>query len=146
MEEEKRLEEGLSEKIEDSEQKELNDNIKEETSNEDISNKKESDAGKKEEEYYFTAADLRKQKKRAEQRKKRMEKEAKLRNRNVGRMYKSSAIIAVFAGIMQIIMGLPKEDGMTNIMLGATFICFGYLFYNMGTKADKEKKKQEENR
>ena len=117
-----------------------------ETTKEDISQVTENETSEKEEEYYFTAAELRKQKKRAQQRKKRMEKEEKLRNRNVGRMYKSSAVIAVFAGIMQIIMGLPKEDGMTNIMLGATFICFGYLFYNMGTKADREKKKQEENR
>ena len=82
----------------------------------------------KEEEYYFTAADLRKQKKRQEQRLKRVAKEEKYRKRNLGRMYRSSAAIAVFAGIMQIIMGLPKEDGMTNIMLGATFICCGYLF------------------
>lgn len=101
---------------------------------------------KKEEEYYFTAAELKKQQKRAEKRKKQVEKEEKLRKRNVGRMYRSSAIIAVFAGIMQIIMGLPKEDGMTNIMLGATFICCGYLFYTMGNKFDRDKKKQEENR
>ncbi len=100
----------------------------------------------KEEEYYFTAADLRKQKKRQEQRLKRVAKEEKYRKRNLGRMYRSSAAIAVFAGIMQIIMGLPKEDGMTNITLGLTFICCGYLFYTMGGKADKEKKKLEENR
>ncbi len=104
------------------------------------------DSEDQEEEYYFTAAELRKQKKRQEQRLKRVAKEEKYRNRNLGRMYKSSAAIAVFAGIMQIIMGLPKEDGMTNIMLGVTFICCGYLFYSMGDKADRDKKKQEENR
>ncbi len=99
-----------------------------------------------ESEYYFTAAELRKQQKRSQKRKRQVEKEEKLRNRNVSRMYKSSAVVAVFAGIMQIMMGLPREDGMTNIMLGATFICCGYLFYTMGAKVDREKKKQEENR
>ncbi len=106
----------------------------------------EDETTDKKEEYYFTAAELKKQQKRAEKRRKQVEKEEKLRKRNVGRMYRSSALIAVFAGIMQIIMGLPKEDGMTNIMLGATFICCGYLFYTMGNKFDKDKKKQEENR
>ncbi len=106
----------------------------------------ENEEEKEESEYYFTAAELRKQQKRAEKRKKQVEKEEKLRKRNVSRMYKSSALIAVFAGIMQIIMGLPREDGMTNIMLGATFICCGYLFYTMGAKVDRDKKKQEENR
>ncbi len=141
MEENKVLEEEL-----DTEYENLQEDSLVKAAKEENSQVIENDTSEKEEEYYFTAAELRKQKKRAEQRKKRMEKEEKLRNRNVGRMYKSSAVIAVFAGIMQIIIGLPKEDGMTNIMLGATFICFGYLFYNMGTKADREKKKQEENR
>lgn len=116
--------------------------ISEKTADENVENVQEQE----ESEYYFTAADLRKQQKRAEKRRKQVEKEEKLRKRNVSRMYKSSAVIAVFAGIMQIIMGLPKEDGMTNIMLGATFICCGYLFYTMGVKVDKDKKKEEENR
>lgn len=133
MEENKNLEENLSEEL-----------AKEEIV-EDVKDIEES-VEKEEEEYYFTAAELRKQKKRQEQRLKRVAKEEKYRNRNLGRMYRSSAAIAVFAGIMQIIMGLPKEDGITNIMLGATFICCGYLFYSMGAKADREKKKQEENR
>ena len=76
----------------------------------------------------------------AEQRKKRVEKEEKLRKRNVVRMYHISAAVAVIAGVMQILMGLSVEDGMTNITFGATFICCGYLFYSMGKKAEKDKK------
>lgn len=124
----------------------LNEEVVEETNEEQVGEVTTEGTEEKEEEYYFTAAELRKQQKRAEKRRKQVEKEEKLRKRNVGRMYRSSAIIAVFAGIMQIIMGLPKEDGMTNIMLGATFICCGYLFYTMGNKFDRDKKKQEENR
>ena len=123
----------------------VNNSSVEENVEEQVDNHTENETTEKEE-YYFTAAELKKQQKRAEKRKKQVEKEEKLRKRNVGRMYRSSAVIAVFAGIMQIIMGLPKEDGMTNIMLGATFICCGYLFYTMGNKFDKDKKKQEENR
>lgn len=124
-----------------------NEEIVSSTEENDISEEiKNADNAEQEEEYYFTADELRKQKKRQEQRLKRVAKEEKYRNRNLGRMYRSSAAIAVFAGIMQIIMGLPKEDGITNIMLGATFICCGYLFYTMGAKADREKKKKEENR
>lgn len=136
MEENKNLEENVSEEEIVAKEEALLSNV-------EITEDKDEE---QEEEYYFTAADLRKQKKRQEQRLKRVAKEEKYRNRNLGRMYRSSAAIAVFAGIMQIIMGLPKEDGMTNIMLGLTFICCGYLFYNMGAKADKEKKKQQENR
>lgn len=134
MKENKKLEENKTEN------EEIVESIEEALTSEENEDKQQ------EEEYYFTAADLRKQKKRQEQRLKRVAKEEKYRNRNVGRMYRSSAVIAVFAGIMQIIMGLPKEDGMSNIMLGASFICFGYLFYSMGAKADKDKKKQQENR
>lgn len=144
----KNLEENLSqEKNELKDNIEVNEDIIEDNiENVSLNQSDEISNEEKEEEYYFTAADLRKQKKRQEQRLKRVAKEEKYRKRNVGRMYRSSAVIAVFAGIMQIIMGLPKEDGMTNIMLGATFICCGYLFYSMGAKADKDKKKQEENR
>ena len=121
------------------ENKNLEENVSEEVNEEALEEKVE-------EEYYFTAADLKKQQKRREKRLKRVAKEEKYRNRNVARMYKSSAVIAVFAGIMQIIMGLPREDGMNNIMLGATFICCGYLFYTMGQRAERDKKRQEENR
>lgn len=148
MEENKNLEEKQSEEVtvdEAMEEAVLEENSTTEANMDDESTKEES-SEEKEEEYYFTAAELRKQQKRREKRLKRVAKEEKYRNRNVARMYKSSAVIAVFAGIMQIIMGLPREDGMTNIMLGATFICFGYLFYSMGQKADKDKKRQEENR
>lgn len=132
MEENKTMEKKLSEE----EIAEVREDVKE----------SEKNSEEEKEEYYFTAADLRKQKKRQEQRLKRVEKEEKYRKRNVGRMYRSSAVIAIFAGIMQILIGFSKEDGMTNLMFGATFICCGYLFYSMGNKADKDKKKQEENR
>lgn len=131
MEENKNLEETLSEEV-----------SKEEIVTEQVTAEKVEEK----EEYYFTAAELRKQKKRAEKRIKQAEKEEKLRKRNIGRMYNCSAVIAVFAGILQILMGFGKEDGMNSIMLGVSFICFGYFFYTMGKKAVKEMKKQMENR
>lgn len=132
MEENKNLEENVSKKV--SEQAIVTEEVKAE------------EVKEKEEEYYFTAAELRKQKKKAEKRRKQVEKEEKLRKRNIGRMYNCSAVIAVFAGLLQILMGFGKEDGMNNIMLGVSFICFGYFFYTMGKKAVKEMKKQMENR
>lgn len=125
------------------ENKKLEENLSEEVSEEVVTEAIETE---QEDEYYFTAAELRKQKKRAEKRRKQVEKEEKIRKRNIGRMYNCSAVIAVFAGILQIIMGFGQEDGMNSIMLGVSFICFGYFFYTMGKKAVKEMKRQMENR
>lgn len=65
-------------------------------------------------------------------------KKKKQKNRDDAKRYKIAGVVAVIAGIIELISALLASSGM-DLIFGLTFCCLGYLFYNMGKRAAEKK-------
>lgn len=55
-----------------------------------------------------------------------------------GKKCRISGIVAAIAGVIELLAGLMNGNS-TNLVLGLTFMCIGYFYYNLGKKLDKKK-------
>lgn len=84
-------------------------------------------------------ADLEKMKREIRKREKRKKKAEKIKARDDKKRYRISGVVAIVAGVIEVLWGLVRQSGSgTNLVLGSTFICLGYLYYKMGKREDNE--------
>lgn len=103
-----------------------------EKSDENISEEEEMEVSSSDEDLEILKKQIRK-------REKRKKKEEKRKARNDKKRYQISGIVAVVAGVIEVLSGFGKQHGSgTNLVLGSTFICLGYLYYTMGKKKDND--------
>lgn len=62
---------------------------------------------------------------------------------NSGKKCRIGGIIAAIAGVLEIYFGFSSANA-TTMVIGLSFICAGYFYYNMGKRLDRKHHVNEE--